>query len=563
MDTLLRAAACALLAAACAVGSVSAKADDRGISHVLLLSVDGLHAVDLANCQSTGTCPHLAQLIAHGITYTNATTTKPSDSFPGMLAQVTGATSKSTGVFYDDSYDRTLFAPSGKGAGCTTGPGAETQYAENVDTNLHSIDGGVPAALTSNNSAAAIDPGNLPGRFANSHCAPVWPHDFVRTNSVFAVIHRAHLRTAWSDKHPAYDILNGNDPNSQPHNGPGTNIDDFFAPEINSDLSQSNLDLIKTLLGPNFSTAPAPTADPNCPGPNCGSDFTSTIPGVEWYDGLKVRAVLNEIYGLDHTGKHAVGTPTIFGMNFQAVSVGQKLTGDGYVDSRGTPSAGLADAIAFVDRSVGQMAAALQFRHLADGTLIILSAKHGQSPIDVNKLHKIAEASLQAAVNAVGQGLAFDVADDVALLWLNNQADTKAVADSLSANHLNDLSIGEIFSSEALKLWFQDPLHDARTPDIIVTPDVGVIYSLSKKKIAEHGGFAEDDVHVALVVANSSIEGDIIYTGVQTTQIAPTILQALGLDPQELNGVWLEGTQVLPGPKSEPGFAGLRGSTRD
>ena len=209
------------------------------------------------------------------------------------------------------------------------------------------------------------------------------------------------------------------------------------------------------------------------------------------------------------------------------------------------------------------MAAALQFRHLADGTLIILSAKHGQSPIDVNKLHKIAEASLQAAVNAVGQGLAFDVADDVALLWLNNQADTKAVADSLSANHLNDLSIGEIFSSEALKLWFQDPLHDARTPDIIVTPDVGVIFSLSKKKIAEHGGFAEDDVHVAPVVANPSIEGDLIDTGVQTTQIAPTILQALGLDPQELNGVRLEGTQVLPGPKSEPGFAGLRGSTRD
>jgi len=496
-----------------------------------------------------GTCPHLAQLAEHGITYTNAVATKPSDSFPGMLAQVTGATSKSTGVFYDDSYDRTLFAPSGTGPGCTAGPGAETQYAENVDTDLHSIDGGVPAALTDNNSAVAIDFHNLPGRLANSRCAPLWPHDFVRTNSVFAVIHRAHLRTAWSDKHPAYDILNGNDPGSQPHNGPGTNIDDFFAPEINSDLSQANLDLIKNLLGANFSTAPNPTPDPNCPGPNCGSDFTSTVPAVEWYDGIKVQAVLNEIAGFDHTGKHKAHMPTILGMNFQAVSVGQKLTGDGYLDSRGTPSAGLADAIGFVDRSVGQMVEALQDRHLADDTLIILSAKHGQSPIDVHKLHKIAEASLQAAVNAVGQGLAFDVADDVALLWLNNQADTKAVADSLSANHLADLSIGELFSGEALKLRFQDPLHDTRTPDIIVTPDVGVIYSLSKKKIAEHGGFAEDDVHVALVVSGANIDEDTIDTGVQTTQIAPTILQVLGLDPQELDGVRLEGTQVLPGLK--------------
>ena len=360
MGSHLRAISPALVATMyMAAGISAAQAGEHGINHVLLLSVDGLHAVDLANCKAAGTCPHLAQLTAHGITYSNASTTKPSDSFPGMLAQVTGATSKSTGVFYDDSYDRTLFAPSGGAAGCTSGPGAETQYAENVDTDLHSIDGGVPASLTGANSAVAIDPTHLPGRLANGRCAPVWPHDFVRTNSVFGIIHGRHLRTAWSDKHPAYDILNGNDPDNQPHNGPGTNIDDFFAPEINSDLSQANVNRIMAELGPNFSTAPAPATDPNCPGPNCGSDFTSTIPGVEWYDGIKVRAVLNEINGLDHTGKRRVGTPTIFGMNFQAVSVGQKLTGDGYVDSRATPSAGLADAIGFVDRSVGQMVAAL------------------------------------------------------------------------------------------------------------------------------------------------------------------------------------------------------------
>jgi len=537
-----------LLTSVLACHVAKAEADEVTFKRVLLLSVDGLHAVDLANCVVARTCPHLAQLTETGITYTNAVTTKPSDSFPGMLAQVTGATSKSTGVFYDDSYDRTLFAPSGGGSSCVMGPGAETQYAENIDKDLHSIDGGVPSSLSGNNSAIAIDPNNLPGRrLANGNCVAVWPHDFVRTNSIFQVLHRHHLRTAWSDKHPAYDILNGNDPDNQPHNGPGTNIDDFFSPEINSDLSAVNLSLIDSKLGPNFSTAPKPTPDPNCPGPNCGRDFTSTIPAVEWYDGIKVRAVLNEIGGFDHTGRQNVGTPAIFGMNFQAVSVGQKLTGNGYLDSRGTPSPGLADAIGFVDRSVGQMLAALDDRHLTDQTLIILSAKHGQSPIDVHKLHKIAEASLKAAVNAVGQGLAFDVADDVALLWLNSQADTNAVVDSLSANHLTDLSIGEIFSGEAVKLRFQDPLHDARTPDIIVSPDVGVIYSLSGKKIAEHGGFAEDDVHVALVVSNPRIEEVTINTGVQTTQIAPTILRALGLDSQQLDGVRLEGTEALPG----------------
>lgn len=105
--------------------------DDKKVRHVLLLSVDGFHAVDLEICIKTGNCPNLEKLTDHGFTYTNASTTKPSDSFPGLLAQITGGTSKSTGVFYDDSYDRTLFAPGSPG--CTSGPGAEVNLAENTD----------------------------------------------------------------------------------------------------------------------------------------------------------------------------------------------------------------------------------------------------------------------------------------------------------------------------------------------------------------------------------------------------------------------------------------------
>src|SRR5207245_6988809 len=130
-------------------------ADDghRGVQHVFLLSIDGFHAVDLEICVAKGTCPNLSKLTEHGIIYTNAFTTKPSDSFPGLLAQLTGGTSKSTGVYYDDSYDRTLFAPAGNPpAPCASGPGAETNNAENLDTDQHSIDGGVPASLTGPNS---------------------------------------------------------------------------------------------------------------------------------------------------------------------------------------------------------------------------------------------------------------------------------------------------------------------------------------------------------------------------------------------------------------------------
>jgi hypothetical protein len=97
-----------------------------------------------------------------------------------------------------------------------------------------------------------------------------------------------------------------------------------------------------------------------------------------------------------------------------------------------------------------------------------------------------------------------------------------------------------------LSLPFQDPATDSRTPDIIGIARVGVIYT-SGSKIAEHGGFNEDDTHVALIVASAGLEQSVVSAAVTTTQIAPTILQALGLDPTALDAVRMEGTTVLPG----------------
>lgn len=548
----------------------------KRVDHVLLVSVDGLHAVDLENCIATNLCPRLAMLTNHATVYPNASTTKPSDSFPGLLAQLTGGTPKSHGVFYDDSYDRTLFAPAGNPPQpCKSGPGAETNIAENIDKNQHSIDGGVPAALTGPNSAVAIDPNNLPGQSVLGLCSPVWPHNFVRTNTIFGVIHKRRLRTAWSDKHPAYDIINGHDPENAIVNGPGTNVDDFFAPEINSDLSAANINLIAS-LGLR-STAPTPAVVP-------GGDFTSSIDGVEWYDGIKVQATINEINGFDHTGKTYLGTPVLFGMNFQAVSVGQKLAIGGYTDPAATPSANLANAIAFVDRSIGQFVDALRGRGLSDKTLVIISAKHGQSPIDRTKRTALDDGAVIAA--PIGSNFAFDIADDGALIWLKDNSGTKT-ADAVAALNAfrpsgpppiptpapvpprigpgvppgplpgplpkpttgagrGETGIVEWLSGPLLTLMFQNPATDSRTPDIIGIARTGVIYT-GGSKIAEHGGFNEDDVHVALIVAHPRMDKSTINAAVATTQIGPTILKVLGLDPNELEAVRFEGTTVLPG----------------
>jgi hypothetical protein len=91
------------------------------------------------------------------------------------------------------------------------------------------------------------------------------------------------------------------------------------------------------------------------------------------------------------------------------------------------------------------------------------------------------------------------------------------------------------------------PSEDPRTPDIIVQPNVGVVHTGSGKKLSEHGGFATDDANVILLLSNPEFSPESLLSPVQTKQIAPGILKALGLNPGALQGVQKEHTPVLPG----------------
>jgi hypothetical protein len=231
---------------------------DRDIRHVLLVSVDGMHAVDLQRWVKDHPQGALAELAERGTTYSQAFTTEPSDSFPGMIAQVTGGTPFSAGVFYDDSYDRTFYAPR---SNCVGTAGAETTFAENLDYNLKDVTGGG----TLGNPLSQINPQNLPMHIVNGKCVVVLPHEFIRVNTLFEVLRHHGLHTAWSDKHPAYEILNGPS---------GKGIEDLFTPEINSQL----------------------------PGGAPGDDNTTSFKGTRDYDSIKVAAVINQINKKNSTG---------------------------------------------------------------------------------------------------------------------------------------------------------------------------------------------------------------------------------------------------------------------
>src|SRR5262249_57064010 len=140
--------------------------------------------------------------------------------------------------------------------------------------------------------------------------------------------------------------------------------------------------------------------------------------------------------------------------------------------------------------------------------------------------------------------------DDVSFLWLSHASDSLTAVSLLEAS-ADAAGIGQIFYGPSLETMFNapglPPNGDPRSPDIIVQPYVGVIYTGSSKKQEEHGGFAHDDTNVMLLVSNPSLAAGTVTAFVETTQVAPTILRALGLDPDRLDAVRKEGTPVLPG----------------
>jgi len=508
--------------------ALGASAQAADIDHVLLISVDGLHALDVARFVDAHPNSALAELSGHGVTYSNARTPANSDSFPGLLGLVAGGPPNSHGLFYDVSYDRTMFAPDN--VTCIGRAGNMMVYDESID---------LYKGVVSQN---VIDPARLPRRKdADGRCVPVFPHNAIRTNTIFEVVRSKGGHTAWADKHPAYDLVNGPS---------GKGVEDLFTPEIT-----------------------------NAPPTGVGFDATVSVDCTVANDELKVRAIVNQINGLNHDGSPGHGTPAVFGMNFQAVSVGQKLASDngngscpqsthtgkpgGYLDGAGTPTEVLAFGLQKTDEALGDMIQALKRRGIYDSTLFIVSAKHGQSPINpvkVNKPGHFADlvASLpDAATNPAAQAIlsaancgsgacGFVQDDDIALIWLQDQSNTKAVVDYLNTN-AKALFIDDVLGGEEIELKFNDPARDSRTPDVIVQPIYGTIYTGSKAKNAEHGGMSFGDVNVGLIVSNPRLPSSTIKTQVLTSQVAPTILQALDIEPDALKSVVVEHTPVLPG----------------
>lgn len=475
-----------LLATAFVLTLVTARAAERAI----LISVDGMHALDLVLWVKHNPDSAFAQLAQRGVTYTNARTPFLGDSTPGLVSLATGATPATAGLIYSPFFDRSL-VPAGAPAG--------TKGA------LYTIDEKWILDSSREDSGGGIDEKKLP-RDPGRGGAPVYPHDLLRVNTMFEVVKQSGGRTAWIDQHILYnDLLNGPS---------GQGLDDSVALERKG-------------------TPP-------------------TFEGYTGQDRRRVELLLNQIRGFDSGGKNKVGVPQLFGLGF--ISFGAMQKSKGYANARG----GLGDknlraSLKFVDDSLGRIVAELKKQNLYDSTLLIVSSKHGQSPIDLRQRRLIDRTVIRDAVNSVQPDLLLHASlDTIGLLYLRDSAQTNAVADVLRARSA-EAGILKVYHGEELKLFLPGPDTDPRMPDILIQPTLGVFYApdaagpAAKALLAEHGGMLDEDVNVPLLVSFAGAHGTVSRAPVFTHQVAPTILSALGLDPAALRGVQIEGTPVLPG----------------
>jgi hypothetical protein len=556
---------------------------ERRSNHVLLISVDGMHQSDLDWYVAHHPSSALAKLTRSGTEYTNAATSNPSDSDPGGTALMTGGNPKSTGIYYDVEYSHKTDEP---GAACTPGQpatggdviydspddalanvndfinpanGTFPSFDENGSIYPNGVDAHPAAIMNLKNDASSFNVSTFP--VDPSTCQNIMPWDYLGDNTIFQVVHAAGLRTAWSDKHAVYMSFNG--PGSN-----GTSIDDYFGPEIDSQAVMPN-------------GVPYPQDD----------DWAHIDAATKQYDGYKVQAILNEIDGLDHSGKTTVGTPAIFGMNFQTVSVAQKIRstpttligpdangnyttsapqagGYQWVNGQLVPGPVLSSALDYVDAQLGRMVSEIHKQGLAPSTTIIVTAKHGQSPQDPNELVTVQDGPIIDAINAAWaqthpNNTKLIVAGTDDDLWQSYLSDNSPAACDFVKSYLWDHTaqgydvnknpvtvqhsgLAQIWAGDEAANFFGVTVGNGHYPDVFGEVQEGVVYS-KPTKLAEHGGMNAGDRHVLMVVSGRGIPAQVVSTSVETTQVAPTILSLLGLDPANLTAVRTEGTQDLPG----------------
>jgi arylsulfatase A-like enzyme len=215
------------------------------------------------------------------------------------------------------------------------------------------------------------------------------------------------------------------------------------------------------------------------------------------------------------------------------------------------------------------LVAQIKAQGLASSTAIVLTSKQGQSPTNPNDVKRINDAKIVAGVDAAWAAAHPGAAplvvntsdDDVMLWWLSNRSQAaanfvqhyllthSAVATTLQGKRIvvPDSGLAKVYAGAVSAAYFGVPVSDPRHPVVFGLVQHGVIYA-DAPDIAQHGGGDIQDLSIPILVdLPGQQHGATVCAPVKIIQIAPTILALLGLNPQALQAVQIEHTQVLPG----------------
>ncbi|KAK9327357.1 alkaline-phosphatase-like protein [Lipomyces starkeyi] len=446
----------------------------------IYLSFDGMHQFDLTRFIAQYPNSTFASVVKHGIFYSNARASSPSDSLPATASIFSGTFPRSNGIFWETVWDRALY---NGGSNCTGPIGAIADWSEAGDLNSSAIDGGGAFNLT-----------YLPMRLTSwGTCETLLPHNFIRTNTVFEVGRGNGLVTAYADKHPSYEFLNGPS---------GVGLSQGYFPEIAS--------------------------------------VDGTLEAYLAWDDLHWSALKNWTDGNWANGtENPSGAPSLYGANFQAITFAQQNFG--YLDGAGTPNATLEEAFVATDKRLGQFLKDLESAGKMNDTLLLLGSKQGQGPINPNTL---VVTDPQTVIDGAGVPVAFFVGEDGGIMWLENPADAFTAKSNLLAN----ISLGISYvlaGNEVTGAGFGSPFLDSRVPDLIIGAKVGTLWNVGFEFV-DHGGFLPQDLDVPLIAYNPNLKPKNVTQVVSNRQVASTMLRALGLPLAQLDGFRLGEAPVLP-----------------
>lgn len=387
---------------------------DHPAARVLLLNIEGMHALDLTLWVTAHPDSALAELSQRGVTYTNAHVPW-ADPAAGLAAVVTGGSPRSTGIVTVDGYDRSLSPP---GSACgTTGP--QTGAA-------------IPLAATAAHAGDAQTVQRLP-LDPRRGCAPVTPHALLRVNTLFEIVHARDGRTAWAGNSAALtDLLRGPS---------GRGLDEA------------------------------------CDVTEAAGAREDTFPFETTQDASRVDALLKWIDGRDCSG-HAAAVPEIFGATLTAFDAAEREGVSAYQSYDGRPSATVNDALTATDGQVLRILAALKKAHLYDSTWIVVTSAFGEGAISPQRSKSVDVASLVAAADSAERGVMLHIAaEGTAMLWLRDGAKTGEVVAALG-KRADALGIATVATGAELALTMNTPAEDPRMPDIVIEPRESIRYAV-------------------------------------------------------------------------------------